>query len=177
MTTAKLGEELTVVVRVRSTDNQMLANVAIEDLLPGGFEIVEESVQTGACSGWGEIRVHRCARGPLAGLRHGDGRGHGDHVPHQGDEPGDLRDSAGAGGGDVSPEDPRARRFGNADGGLMNAIRLIRRMGRIGPILRRRNICGSVGRLFAVVIAAVPKPHLLDEASFSPCYVDRNGSC
>lgn len=28
---------------------------------------------------------------------------------------------------------------------------------------------------FAVVIAVVPKPHLLDETSFSPCYVDRNG--
>jgi len=28
---------------------------------------------------------------------------------------------------------------------------------------------------FAVVIALVPKPHLLDETSFSPCYVDRNG--
>src|SRR5277367_883205 len=28
---------------------------------------------------------------------------------------------------------------------------------------------------FAFVIALVPKPHLLDETSFSPCYVDRNG--
>lgn len=28
---------------------------------------------------------------------------------------------------------------------------------------------------FALVIALVPKPHLLDETSFSPCYVDRNG--
>jgi uncharacterized repeat protein (TIGR01451 family) len=54
-TTAKLGEELTVVVRVRSTDNQMLSNVAVDDLLPGGFEIVEESVRTGACSDWGEF--------------------------------------------------------------------------------------------------------------------------
>jgi len=55
VTTAKLGEELTVVVRVRSTDEQNLENVAIEDLLPGGFEIVEESVRTGACSDWGGI--------------------------------------------------------------------------------------------------------------------------
>jgi penicillin-binding protein 1C len=30
--------------------------------------------------------------------------------------------------------------------------------------------------LFAAVIAAVPKPHLLDQAGFSPCYVDRNGT-
>jgi penicillin-binding protein 1C len=28
---------------------------------------------------------------------------------------------------------------------------------------------------FALVIAVVPKPHLLDATSFSPCYVDRNG--
>jgi uncharacterized protein YfaS (alpha-2-macroglobulin family) len=53
VTSAKLGEELTVVLRVRSTDDQELANVAIEDLLPGGFEIVEESVHTGQCDyGW-----------------------------------------------------------------------------------------------------------------------------
>jgi uncharacterized protein YfaS (alpha-2-macroglobulin family) len=56
VTAAKLGDELTVVVRVRSTDQQNLDNVAIEDLLPGGFEIVEESAQTGRCSyGWGGI--------------------------------------------------------------------------------------------------------------------------
>ena len=28
---------------------------------------------------------------------------------------------------------------------------------------------------FVVGVAVVPKPHLLDETSFSPCYVDRNG--
>ncbi len=28
---------------------------------------------------------------------------------------------------------------------------------------------------FAVLITVVPKPHLLDQTSFSPCYVDRNG--
>ena len=55
MTSAKLGEELTVVVRIRSTNDQNLDNVAIEDLLPGGFEIVEESVHTGSCSDWGGI--------------------------------------------------------------------------------------------------------------------------
>ena len=55
VTSAKLGEELTVVVRVRSTEEQYLSNVAIEDLLPGGFEIVEESVHTGSCADWGEI--------------------------------------------------------------------------------------------------------------------------
>lgn len=55
VTSAKLGEELTVVLRVRSTDDQVLANVAIEDLLPGGFEIVEESVHTGRCDYWDGI--------------------------------------------------------------------------------------------------------------------------
>jgi uncharacterized protein YfaS (alpha-2-macroglobulin family) len=56
VTSATLGEELTVILRVRSTDQQNLANVAIEDLLPGGFEIVEESVHTGADTyGWGGI--------------------------------------------------------------------------------------------------------------------------
>jgi alpha-2-macroglobulin len=55
VTSAKLGEELTVVLRVRSTDDQNLENVAIEDLLPGGFEIVEESVHTGECTEWGGI--------------------------------------------------------------------------------------------------------------------------
>ena len=55
VTTAKLGDELTVVLRVRAMP-AFVSNVAIEDLLPGGFEIVEESARTGACSyGWGGI--------------------------------------------------------------------------------------------------------------------------
>jgi len=55
VTSAKLGEELTVVLRVRAVDG-FISNVAIEDLLPGGFEIVEESAHTGACTyGWGRI--------------------------------------------------------------------------------------------------------------------------
>jgi len=47
---ARLGEELNVVLRVRSVSDHDVANVAVEDLLPGGFEIVPESVHTGACS-------------------------------------------------------------------------------------------------------------------------------
>jgi hypothetical protein len=49
-TSARLGDELTVVLRVRSTDEREVSNVAIEDLLPGGFEIVEESAHTGECN-------------------------------------------------------------------------------------------------------------------------------
>ncbi len=56
VTSAALGEELTVVLRVRSVENRVIDNVAIEDLLPGGFEIVDESARTGRCSyGWGGI--------------------------------------------------------------------------------------------------------------------------
>jgi len=34
---------------------------------------------------------------------------------------------------------------------------------------------GLIVGAFAVAILIVPKPHLLDETTFSPCYVDRNG--
>jgi len=55
VTTAKQGEELTVVLRVRAA-NAFVSNVAIEDLLPGGFEIVEESAHSGVCTyEWGGI--------------------------------------------------------------------------------------------------------------------------
>jgi uncharacterized protein YfaS (alpha-2-macroglobulin family) len=55
VTTAKLGDELTVVLRARGV-SKWVSNVAIEDLLPGGFEIVEESARTGTCTyGWGDI--------------------------------------------------------------------------------------------------------------------------
>jgi uncharacterized repeat protein (TIGR01451 family) len=48
-TTAQLGEELNVVLRVRGTGDREITNVAILDLLPGGFEVVPESIQTGSC--------------------------------------------------------------------------------------------------------------------------------
>ncbi len=34
---------------------------------------------------------------------------------------------------------------------------------------------GATALAFALTIALIPKPHLLDQTSFSPCYVDRNG--
>jgi uncharacterized protein YfaS (alpha-2-macroglobulin family) len=55
VTSVKLGDEINVVVRIRSTQAQNLDNVAIEDLLPGGFEIVDESVHSGPCTDWGAI--------------------------------------------------------------------------------------------------------------------------
>jgi penicillin-binding protein 1C len=42
----------------------------------------------------------------------------------------------------------------------------------IRPLLKAFLACAA---MFALTIAVMPKPHLLDETSFSPCYVDRNG--
>lgn len=42
--TAQLGEELEVHIQIRSLSQPYLPNVAIEDLLPGGFEVVPESL-------------------------------------------------------------------------------------------------------------------------------------
>jgi uncharacterized repeat protein (TIGR01451 family) len=47
--TVKLGGDLTVVLRVRGTGDRAIDNVAVLDLLPGGFEVVPESIQTGSC--------------------------------------------------------------------------------------------------------------------------------
>ena len=96
----------------------MLENVAVDDLLPGGFEIVEESVRTGACSGWGEFEYTDVREDRL--LAFGTVTGGDTEITyrHQGDESRHVCDSAGAGGGDVPPEDSRAWGFGDADGGL-----------------------------------------------------------
>ncbi|MBE9535535.1 MAG: alpha-2-macroglobulin family protein [Proteobacteria bacterium] len=45
---AALGEELLVHIKIRSTDSSHLSNIAIVDLLPGGFEVVLESVRGGS---------------------------------------------------------------------------------------------------------------------------------
>ncbi len=42
-----LGSEIEVHIQIRSLDNNYLTNIAIEDLLPGGFEVVHESVKNG----------------------------------------------------------------------------------------------------------------------------------
>jgi uncharacterized protein YfaS (alpha-2-macroglobulin family) len=49
-TRTKLGEPLHVRVHVRSVQRQLITNVAIVDLLPGGFEVVDSSIHTGTCA-------------------------------------------------------------------------------------------------------------------------------
>ena len=39
------GEEITVVLRIRSLENRQISNVAVVDLLPGGFEVLRDSVK------------------------------------------------------------------------------------------------------------------------------------
>jgi alpha-2-macroglobulin len=61
----KLGGDLTVVLRVRGVGDREIGNVAVLDLLPGGFEVVPESIQTGGCSFGGidyaDVREDRIA--------------------------------------------------------------------------------------------------------------------
>lgn len=44
VTTAEQGQQLTVRLRLRSLSNEWLPNIAVIDLLPGGFEVVRSSV-------------------------------------------------------------------------------------------------------------------------------------
>jgi len=50
VTTTQLGEVITVKLRVRSLRPESITNVAIVDLLPGGFEIVSSSLSPGVSS-------------------------------------------------------------------------------------------------------------------------------
>jgi uncharacterized protein YfaS (alpha-2-macroglobulin family) len=50
VTKTKLGEPIKVRVRVRSTKSEDFTNVAVIDLLPGGFEVVGSSLQPGVSS-------------------------------------------------------------------------------------------------------------------------------
>ncbi|MFL6513612.1 MAG: alpha-2-macroglobulin family protein, partial [Chthoniobacterales bacterium] len=70
-----LGEPVRVRLHVRSLKHQPITNVAIIDLLPGGFEVVDSSARTGPCSRMGadyvdvrEDRVVFFATVPVAGL-------------------------------------------------------------------------------------------------------------
>lgn len=46
ITSTTLGSEIEVHIQIRALDNVYLTNIAIEDLLPGGFEVVRDSVKT-----------------------------------------------------------------------------------------------------------------------------------
>jgi uncharacterized protein YfaS (alpha-2-macroglobulin family) len=50
VTSTKLGEPIRVRLHVRSLRSEPMTNVAIIDLLPGGFEIVDSSLHAGASS-------------------------------------------------------------------------------------------------------------------------------
>lgn len=52
VTQAVLGSELEVRIKLRSLDNANLPNVAIVDLLPGGFEVVMDSLPRSGHGGW-----------------------------------------------------------------------------------------------------------------------------
>src|SRR2546430_2489067 len=49
-TRTKLGEQLHVRIHMRSLERRPITNVAIVDLLPGGFEVVDSSIHTGTCA-------------------------------------------------------------------------------------------------------------------------------
>jgi hypothetical protein len=57
--TARVGEPITVHIFLRTTGRQSVANVAVVDLLPGGFEVVGSSIQPGTDTlpGWGCVDV------------------------------------------------------------------------------------------------------------------------
>jgi uncharacterized protein YfaS (alpha-2-macroglobulin family) len=48
VTSATLGQELEVHIQIRALNNNYLSNIAIEDLLPGGFEVVRDSIKNDA---------------------------------------------------------------------------------------------------------------------------------
>ena len=50
VTRTHLGEPIHVRLHVRSLQREPVTNVAIVDLLPGGFEVVDSSMHTGACA-------------------------------------------------------------------------------------------------------------------------------
>jgi uncharacterized protein YfaS (alpha-2-macroglobulin family) len=55
----KTGDEIIVHIRVRATDNQYHANNAVVDLLPGGFEVVRDSISSPADMDYVDMREDR----------------------------------------------------------------------------------------------------------------------
>ncbi|MDD5261796.1 MAG: alpha-2-macroglobulin [Methylacidiphilales bacterium] len=58
VTGAALGEELTVHIKIRSLDQDYADNVAVVDLLPGGFEVEADSIRNATCE-YADIREDR----------------------------------------------------------------------------------------------------------------------
>jgi uncharacterized repeat protein (TIGR01451 family) len=50
VTSTRVGEQIHVRLHVRSLQREPITNVAIIDLLPGGFEVIDSSARTGASS-------------------------------------------------------------------------------------------------------------------------------
>lgn len=48
ITSTSLGSEIEVHIQIRALDSDYLSNIAIEDLLPGGFEVVSDSIKNNA---------------------------------------------------------------------------------------------------------------------------------
>jgi alpha-2-macroglobulin len=74
-TETRLGEPVRVRLHVRSLKHRTISNVAVIDLIPGGFEVVDSTARTGACSKSGidyvdvrEDRVVFFAEVPVQGI-------------------------------------------------------------------------------------------------------------
>ncbi|MEO6953433.1 MAG: MG2 domain-containing protein [Polyangia bacterium] len=74
-----VGDEIRVHVRVRATDKELIPNLALVDLLPGGFEVVmqEQKRQSGAGENDGEEQAERGTSAHEEG-EGGEGAGDGD---------------------------------------------------------------------------------------------------
>jgi alpha-2-macroglobulin len=55
---AHLGDEIEVHIQIRALDTQYLSNIVIEDLLPGGFEVVHDSIKADALD-FSDVREDR----------------------------------------------------------------------------------------------------------------------
>ncbi|KTC86786.1 alpha-2-macroglobulin [Legionella brunensis] len=58
ITSVSLGSEIEVHIQIRTLEDRYLYNVAIEDLLPGGFEVIRDSVSNGNIN-YADIREDR----------------------------------------------------------------------------------------------------------------------
>ena len=95
---AKLGDEIEVHVRVRSTTGAPLYNVAILDLLPGGFEVVIQQTPSSEDEEEKEDKTEDGGEGGDRGEGEGDGEGGGDEGGGGDESPAEHTPSAGGAG-------------------------------------------------------------------------------